>query len=176
MHQNSLLHMLALHLHLLSVFFGFRPKNVFLTILSDATKMPLLHRLDAVRHNDAEAIPERCILFVSKAMPFHGWTWMLIFGQYARLAVVTGANKGVGLEVCRQLALQGVTVILTARDEKRGKDATETLRRESQLPNIIFHQLDVRDDDGVTSLAWYIKNRYGKLDILVSCSLLLFSY
>jgi len=90
--------------------------------------------------------------------------------------VVTGANKGVGLEVCRQLALQGVTVILTARDEKRGKDATETLRRESQLPNIIFHQLDVRDDDGVTSLAWYIKNRYGKLDILVSCSLLLFSY
>ena len=64
--------MLEMHLHLLSVFFGFRPKNVFLTILSDATKMPLLHRLDAVRHNDAEAIPERCFLFVSKAMPFHG--------------------------------------------------------------------------------------------------------
>lgn len=169
--------MLELHLHLLTVFvFWFHPKKVFLTALSDATKMPLLHRLDAEKNDDAEVIPERWFLFVSKAMLFHGWTWMLIFGQYVRLAVVTGANKGVGLEICHQLALQGVTVILTARDEKRGKDATQTLRRESQLPNIIFHQLDVTDDNSVTSLAWYIKNRYGKLDILVNCSLLLFSY
>lgn len=99
---------------------------------------------------------------------------MLIFGQYTRLAVVTGGNKGVGLEVCRQLALQGVTVILAARDEKRGKVAAETLRRESQLANIIFHQLDVRDDDSVATLARYIERRYGKLDILVNCSVLLF--
>ncbi|ONM26254.1 (+)-neomenthol dehydrogenase [Zea mays] len=79
-----------------------------------------------------------------------------------------GGNKGVGLEVCRQLALKGVTVILTARDEKRGKDAAETLRRECQLPNIIFHQLDVRDDDSATTLARYVERRYGKLDILVN--------
>jgi (+)-neomenthol dehydrogenase len=83
---------------------------------------------------------------------------------YFRLAVVTGGNKGVGLQVCRQLALQGVSVILTARDEKRGRDAVESLR----LANVIFHQLDVRDDDSVTSLARYIQARYGKLDILVS--------
>jgi (+)-neomenthol dehydrogenase len=86
--------------------------------------------------------------------------------------VITGGNKGVGLEVCRQLACQGVTVILTARDEKREKDAAEFLRSESKLPNIIFHQLDVRDDNSVTSLAQYIESTYGKLDILVSCSLL----
>ncbi|XP_004958736.1 (+)-neomenthol dehydrogenase isoform X2 [Setaria italica] len=104
---------------------------------------PPQHRLDAVRHDRAEVIPER-------------------------LAVVTGGNKGVGLEVCRQLALQGVAVILTARDEKRGKDAAESLRCESELTNIIFHQLDVRDDNSVTSLAWYIESRYGKLDILVN--------
>uniref|UniRef100_A0A0E0LPY1 Uncharacterized protein n=2 Tax=Oryza punctata TaxID=4537 RepID=A0A0E0LPY1_ORYPU len=55
------------------------------------------HRLEAVNH-DHETIPER-------------------------LAVVTGGNRGIGLEVCRQLALQGVTVILTARDEKKGKYA-----------------------------------------------------
>ncbi|CAM0907573.1 unnamed protein product [Alopecurus aequalis] len=85
-----------------------------------------------------------------------------------RLAVVTGANKGVGLEVCRQLAIQGVTVILTARDEKRGTDAVESIRREHNLSNIVFHQLDVRDDSSVASLARYIESSYGKLDILVN--------
>jgi (+)-neomenthol dehydrogenase len=81
--------------------------------------------------------------------------------------VVTGGNKGVGLEVCRQLAVQGVTVILTSRDEKRGKDAVESIRRESDLCNIVFRQLDVRDDNSVTSLARYVESSYGKLDILV---------
>uniref|UniRef100_A0ACD5WNH0 Uncharacterized protein n=1 Tax=Avena sativa TaxID=4498 RepID=A0ACD5WNH0_AVESA len=85
-----------------------------------------------------------------------------------RLAVVTGGNRGVGLEVCRQLADQGVTVILTARDDKRGKDAVESIRRESNLSNIVFHQLDVQDDTSVASLAQYIENSYGKLDILVN--------
>ncbi|TVU37181.1 hypothetical protein EJB05_10482 [Eragrostis curvula] len=88
---------------------------------------------------------------------------MTVLKQYLK-----GGNKGVGLEVCRQLALQGVTVILTARDEKRGQDAVESLRRESDLSNVIFHQLDVRYDDSVTSLARYIEGRYGKLDILVN--------
>ncbi|KAK3161787.1 hypothetical protein QOZ80_1BG0081410 [Eleusine coracana subsp. coracana] len=99
-------------------------------------------RLNAVGYDRTEAVPER-------------------------LAVITGGNKGVGLEVCRQLALQGVTVILTARDEKRGKDAVESLRCESDI-NIIFHQLDVRDDDSVASLVRYVEGRYGKLDILVN--------
>ncbi|KAK1677820.1 hypothetical protein QYE76_038668 [Lolium multiflorum] len=85
-----------------------------------------------------------------------------------RLAVVTGGNKGVGLEVCRQLAVKDVTVILTARDEKRGKDALESIRRESDLSNIVFHQLDVQDVNSVTSLARYIESSYGKLDILVN--------
>lgn len=85
-----------------------------------------------------------------------------------RLAVVTGGNKGVGLEVCRQLAVQGVTVILTARDEKRGNDAVESIRRESNLDNVVFHQLDVRDDSSVASLARYVESSYGKLDILVN--------
>ncbi|KAF7013968.1 unnamed protein product [Triticum aestivum] len=85
-----------------------------------------------------------------------------------RIAVVTGGNKGVGLEVCRQLAVQGVTVILTARDEKRGKDAVESICLESNLSNVVFHQLDVRDDSSVAALARHIESRYGELDILVN--------
>uniref|UniRef100_A0A1D1XMK4 Short-chain dehydrogenase/reductase 2 n=1 Tax=Anthurium amnicola TaxID=1678845 RepID=A0A1D1XMK4_9ARAE len=84
-----------------------------------------------------------------------------------RVAVVTGANKGIGLEVVRQLALEGVTVVLTARDEKRGTDAVESLRR-SGLPNVVFHQLDVRDPAGAAALAEFVRTRFGKLDILVN--------
>ena len=92
---------------------------------------------------------------------------MLTFGLFFRLAVVTGGNRGIGLEVCRQLAVQGVTVILTARNENRGKDAVESLGHGSNLSNIIFHQLDILDNDSVSSLAQHIETRYGKLDILV---------
>ncbi|KAJ0675410.1 putative short-chain dehydrogenase/reductase SDR, NAD(P)-binding domain superfamily [Helianthus annuus] len=83
-----------------------------------------------------------------------------------RIAVVTGGNKGVGLEVCRQLADQ-VVVVLTSRDEKRGVDAVSKLHF-SGLPDVIFHQLDVTDPASITSLANFIDARFGKLDILVN--------
>ncbi|RVW17524.1 Salutaridine reductase [Vitis vinifera] len=84
-----------------------------------------------------------------------------------RCAVVTGASKGIGLEICRQLASNGVMVVLTARDEKRGLEAVAKLH-ESSLSNVVFHQLDVMDADSITSLATFIVTRYGKLDILVN--------
>uniref|UniRef100_F6GW90 Salutaridine reductase n=3 Tax=Vitis vinifera TaxID=29760 RepID=F6GW90_VITVI len=84
-----------------------------------------------------------------------------------RYAVVTGASKGIGLEICRQLASNGVMVVLTARDEKRGLEAVAKLH-ESSLSNVVFHQLDVMDANSITSLATFIVTRYGKLDILVN--------
>lgn len=77
--------------------------------------------------------------------------------------MVTGANKGIGLETVRQLAAAGVTVILTARDEKRGTDAVASLA----FPNVIFHQLDVQDPSSVHSLVDFITAKFGRLDILV---------
>ena len=44
-----------------------------------------------------------------------------------RYALVTGGNKGIGLEICKQLASKGITVILTSRDEKRGNEAVTWL-------------------------------------------------
>ncbi|XP_062090284.1 (+)-neomenthol dehydrogenase-like [Humulus lupulus] len=87
-----------------------------------------------------------------------------------RYAVVTGANKGIGLETVRQLALNGVTVILTARDEKRGLEAFEKLKeKEKNLSHkVLFHQLDVADPASIAALADFIKTQFGKLDILVS--------
>ena len=82
--------------------------------------------------------------------------------------MVTGGNRGIGLEICRQLTSQGVLVILTARDEKRGIEAVENLKKSGINPDdLVFHQLDVTDSNSIASLADFIKARFGKLDILV---------
>ncbi|VVA40862.1 PREDICTED: (+)-neomenthol dehydrogenase, partial [Prunus dulcis] len=86
-----------------------------------------------------------------------------------RYAVVTGANKGIGLETVRQLASNGFTVVLTARDEKRGLEAAEKLKESGLSGQVVFHQLDVANPATVASLADFIKTQFGKLDILEKC-------
>ncbi|CAG7905225.1 unnamed protein product [Brassica rapa] len=95
------------------------------------------------------------------------WVLFLLFCRYA---VVTGANKGIGFEICRQLANNGIRVVLTSRDEKRGLEAVETLRRETEVSEqtLVFHQLDVTDPASITSLAQFVKAQFGKLDILIN--------
>ncbi|GAB2290974.1 (+)-neomenthol dehydrogenase [Dionaea muscipula] len=92
------------------------------------------------------------------------------FLETKRFAVVTGANKGIGLEICRQLASHGVTVILTARDPTRGFEALQSLTTSnSGLSDLLlFHQLDVTDPESVASLADFVKSQFGRLDILVN--------
>jgi (+)-neomenthol dehydrogenase len=86
---------------------------------------------------------------------------------FGRVALVTGGNKGIGLEVCRQLASNGITVILTARDEARGAAAVEELAEAGLSDHVIFHQLEVTDVQSIARLAGFLKARFGKLDILV---------
>ncbi|XP_045800279.1 (+)-neomenthol dehydrogenase-like isoform X3 [Trifolium pratense] len=85
-----------------------------------------------------------------------------------RYAVVTGANKGIGFEIVRQLASAGIKVVLTARDEKRGLQALETFKASPLSDFVVFHQLDVADASSVASLAHFVKSQFGKLDILVN--------
>ncbi|MED6183162.1 (+)-neomenthol dehydrogenase [Stylosanthes scabra] len=88
-----------------------------------------------------------------------------------RYAVVTGGNKGIGFGICKQLASNGITVILTARDEKRGLEALQNLKDSlgvSDSGNVLFHQLDVTDSNSIATLANFIKTHFGKLDILVN--------
>ncbi|CAI9274369.1 unnamed protein product [Lactuca saligna] len=84
-----------------------------------------------------------------------------------RVAVVTGGNKGIGLEICRQLASNGVTVVVTARNENRGIKAIENLKV-SGLNDVVFHQLDVKDPMSVGRLAKFVESQFKKLDILVN--------
>ncbi|KAI8545171.1 hypothetical protein RHMOL_Rhmol07G0021000 [Rhododendron molle] len=85
-----------------------------------------------------------------------------------RYAVVTGANKGIGFEICRQLASNGITVVLTARDEKRGTEALEKLKGSGLTDFVVFHQLDVANPSSIASLVDFVKTQFGKLDILVN--------
>ena len=84
-----------------------------------------------------------------------------------RYAVVTGANKGIGFGTVKELASSGVTVVLTARDEKRGLEAIRKLEEAGLSQLVVFHQLDVTDRFSVSSLADFVKTKFGKLDILV---------
>ncbi|CAL5340253.1 unnamed protein product [Camellia sinensis] len=83
-----------------------------------------------------------------------------------RYAVVTGANKGLGFEICRQLASKGILVLLTARDEKKGLEALEKLKSDGLFDHVVFFQLDVVDPSSIASLADFIKSKFGRLDIL----------
>ena len=83
-----------------------------------------------------------------------------------KIALVTGANKGIGLDIARQLGAKGVTVIVGARDAGRGQAAADLLRSESL--NAHFVQFDVTDAGSITQAAATIRAQHGRLDILVN--------
>jgi len=84
------------------------------------------------------------------------------------VAVVTGANRGIGREVACQLAAAGDIVILTARDGRQAQDAAETLGGIGAAGAVIAYELDVTDPAGAAVLAEFVDERFGRLDVLVN--------
>ncbi|WP_431278658.1 SDR family oxidoreductase [Leifsonia poae] len=82
------------------------------------------------------------------------------------VALITGANKGIGFETARQLAALDMTVLVGARDESRGRQAEEDLRAEGA--DARFVHLDVTDPTSVAAAAAWIDEEYGHLDILIN--------
>ena len=83
-----------------------------------------------------------------------------------KIALVTGTNRGIGLEICRQLASRGITVIMTARNMQAGRPLVNELRQ--QWKHVWYHQLDVLDEKSIQDMYQYMDISYGKLDILVN--------
>ena len=83
-----------------------------------------------------------------------------------RIALVTGGNRGIGLEICRQLGKLGIRVLLGSRDLAKGKAAAEELIA-AKLP-VEAMELDVSDDKSIRKCMDWIRNDIGQLDILVN--------
>lgn len=86
--------------------------------------------------------------------------------QVQQIAIVTGANRGIGLEVVRQLARKGMTVILGSRDLEKGTAAAAKLADEGL--QVLPRQLDVADPDSIDRLAAQVEQEFGRLDVLVN--------
>lgn len=84
------------------------------------------------------------------------------------VALVTGANKGIGYEIAGQLGAAGMTVIAAARDAKLGEAAVEKLRSDTPSGRFEFFQLDITDEQSVARCVEAVRSKYGKLTILIN--------
>jgi NAD(P)-dependent dehydrogenase (short-subunit alcohol dehydrogenase family) len=89
-----------------------------------------------------------------------------------KIALVTGANRGLGFETCRQLAQLGLTVILSARDLAKGQTAAKILIGKGL--DVIFYQLDVSDQINISRITHQIEQEFGQLDVLVNNAAILY--
>ncbi len=80
-----------------------------------------------------------------------------------KTVLVTGGNRGIGFEICRQLDNLGYQVILGSRDMDKGMAAAKKLSN-----NVIIKQLDVTDEKSIIELFDFVKTRFGRLDILIN--------
>jgi NAD(P)-dependent dehydrogenase (short-subunit alcohol dehydrogenase family) len=83
-----------------------------------------------------------------------------------KVALITGANRGIGFETARQLAKQGIKVLIGARSEEKGRDAEEKLKTEGLDAEFIL--LDVDDRRTYEPAIRYIDENFGRLDILIN--------
>ncbi|MER5627071.1 SDR family NAD(P)-dependent oxidoreductase [Streptosporangium sp. NPDC002544] len=86
--------------------------------------------------------------------------------HHGEVALVTGANKGIGLEIARQLAALGMTVLVGARDPRRRDEAVAALRPAGG--DVWPVALDVTDAPSVGAAAVHIDDQFGRLDVLIN--------
>lgn len=90
------------------------------------------------------------------------------------VALVTGANKGIGFAVARGLGLLGYDVLVGARDPERGQEATDALRRQGLVARLI--EIDITKEPEIRQAAAWIEDTFGRLDVLVNNAAVKFEF
>jgi NAD(P)-dependent dehydrogenase (short-subunit alcohol dehydrogenase family) len=86
--------------------------------------------------------------------------------EHKPVIVVTGGNRGIGLEICRQTTVRGAEVVLTARHPEAGAEAAQKLA--AQKLKLRFHTLDTTEEGSIVALRDFLKETFGRLDVLIN--------
>lgn len=96
------------------------------------------------------------------------WTSEDVPDQSGRVAIVTGANTGLGLETTRELARRGATVVLAVRNVDKGKAAADDIRGDHPEANIELQQLDLASLESIAAAAAEVRTNYDRIDLLIN--------
>jgi NAD(P)-dependent dehydrogenase (short-subunit alcohol dehydrogenase family) len=83
-----------------------------------------------------------------------------------KIAIVTGSNRGIGLQIVKDLLHKGYDVIMTARNEAKGKAVYEELRKNNS--NLHFAVLDVASEESMSAFAQHVNNKFDRADVLIN--------
>jgi NAD(P)-dependent dehydrogenase (short-subunit alcohol dehydrogenase family) len=96
------------------------------------------------------------------------WTSDDVPGQHGRLAVITGANTGLGLETARVLAAHGASVVLAVRDIEKGKHAAARIAGTAPGANVMVQPLDLTSLDSIRAAADELRAKHPRIDLLIN--------
>ena len=108
------------------------------------------------------------IVWVLIANWFNGPLTDLTHSMKGKVVVITGASRGIGLETTKDLLRQGATVIMGSRDENQAHKALESIQNNTHKSHCVFMHLDLTDYDNINKFVEEVKNKYGKIDILIN--------
>lgn len=83
-----------------------------------------------------------------------------------KIAVVTGGNRGIGFQICRDIAKKGIKVLLTARNIEKGMESAEILQSEGL--DVTFYELDVSSAESIDTFYNRVAEEFGRIDVLVN--------
>jgi NAD(P)-dependent dehydrogenase (short-subunit alcohol dehydrogenase family) len=96
------------------------------------------------------------------------WTTADIPDQTGRVAVVTGANTGLGFETAAALAEHGAHVVLAVRNLDKGKDAATLISRRNPNANVVLQELDLTSLDSIRAAADRLRSEHDRIDLLIN--------
>ena len=108
------------------------------------------------------------IIWVLIANWFNGPLTDLTHSMKGKVVVITGGSRGIGLETTKDLLRQGATVIMGSRDANQAHKALESIQNNTHKSHCVFMHLDLTDYDNINKFVEEVKNKYGKIDILIN--------